>query len=133
MINVISLSGRLVCSKLYLLAKSFIQGLRGTEPVEEYGFYLMVSFNPELPESSIDDVLDDYIELVESKGLWIGGGIDAKACNQFVFGPCCKKEDARDLVAFFVRLPETERVSVGPYVNAKRSQPYMALHWGWYR
>lgn len=111
--------------RLYSLRKLF-----GYTPPEEYGFQLDVYFDPPIsPIGRVDFVFDRFLELTESKALYSGGGLGPNRVNVFICGETCRREDARDLVGFFLSVPETRRVSVGAFVDANAPYPHMALYW----
>jgi uncharacterized protein YggL (DUF469 family) len=84
---------------------------RNRGPVAHKGFELTFDI-PDVPETAIDELIDSYIDAVEARELFTGGGWsrpwrdDIQGCHQFVYSDVrdCTADDIAVLVAVLASL-----------------------------
>jgi len=104
-----------------------IQRFFGHKDPPSYGFFLDAIFDPPLPEESVDDTLDEFIELVESMNLYTGGGFWHKDMDMFICGEHTSIHDRKSLVSWCIR-HGASWVYASDIREENISEPFCAIH-----
>lgn len=104
-----------------------IEEVCGYKPPPAYGFSIEATFGTPPTDERFDEIMDDFIELVESMNLWCGGGINREDLSMCVFGPVCKSEWRKIFTGFCLKQPEVVKVWVSDVRNVEYPEPFLAM------